>query len=58
MTVQIQVEGQAIAFRLDFKNSRWHCLAELEEAVFPLITVVNGKRYEFYSEGTFEEVEK
>jgi hypothetical protein len=26
-------------------------------ADFPLIRVVNGKRYEFYSDGTFAEVE-
>jgi hypothetical protein len=29
-----------------------------EEAAFPLIQVVDGKRYELYSDGTFAEVEK
>jgi hypothetical protein len=28
------------------------------ESVFPLIAVVDGKRYELYSDGTFAEVEK
>jgi hypothetical protein len=33
-------------------------LEEPEEAGFPLITIVDGKRYELYSDGTFDEVEK
>jgi hypothetical protein len=33
-------------------------LEELEEGAFPLITAVEGKRYELYSNGTFAEVEK
>jgi hypothetical protein len=45
-------------FRLDWKNRRWHSLEEPEEADFPLIIVVDGKRYEFYSDGTFDEKEK
>jgi hypothetical protein len=44
-------------FRLDWKNRRWHSLEEPEEADFPLIIVVDGKRYEFYSDGTFDEKE-
>ena len=58
MTVQIDVEGENFAFSLDWPNRRWHSLAEAPEAVFPLITVVNGKRCELYSDGTFAEVEK
>ena len=45
-------------FRLDWKNRRWHSLEEPEEADFPLITFVEGKRYELYSDGEFAEVEK
>jgi len=45
-------------FRLDWKHRRWHSLEELEEADFPLVTDVEGKRYELYSDGTFAEVEK
>jgi hypothetical protein len=29
-----------------------------QEADFPLITVVDGKRYELYSDKTFDEVKK
>jgi hypothetical protein len=58
MVIQITVEGRNITFRLDWKNWRWHSLETAQEADFPLITVVNGKRYELYSDGTFAEVEK
>jgi hypothetical protein len=58
MTVQIEVEGRVIPFRLDWKNRRWHSLEEQEESDFPLITAVDGKRYELYSDGTFAEVER
>ena len=51
--VQINVEGQSMRFRLDLKNRRWHSLEEPEEAAFPLISVVDGKRYELYSDTTF-----
>jgi hypothetical protein len=44
--------------RLDWKHLRWHSLEEPEEADFPLIIVVDSKRYELYSDGTFDEVEK
>jgi hypothetical protein len=58
MIVQIKVEGRAIQFRLDQAHWRWHSLEEPQEGDFPLITVVDGKRYELYSDGTFAEVEK
>jgi hypothetical protein len=58
MTVQIQVEGRMIPFRLDLKHWRWHCLEEPQEADFPLITIADGKRYELYSDGTFAKAEK
>ncbi len=58
MTVQIDVEGKNVSFSLDWPNWRWHSLAELPEADFPLVTVVNGKRYELYSDETFAEVDK
>jgi hypothetical protein len=58
MTIHIDVEGQSVPFRLDFKNWRWHSLEELEEGAFPLVTAAEGKRYELYSDGTFAEVEK
>lgn len=58
MTIQITVGGRNIMFRLDWKYWRWHSLDAPQEADFPLITVVDGKRYELYSDGTFAEVEK
>ena len=58
MVIQITVEGRNIMFRLDWKNWRWHSLDAPPEAEFPLIAVVDGKRYELYSDGTFAEVEK
>ncbi len=58
MTLDLNVEGRTIAFRLDWKHWRWHSLVELKEGAFPLITTVQGKRYELYSDGTFAEVEK
>ena len=58
MTIQITVGGQNIRLRLDWKHRRWHSLEEPEEADFPLIIVVDSKRYELYSDGTFDEVEK
>ncbi len=58
MIVPIDVEGRPVQFRLDWKQSRWHSMEALKEAMFPLITVVDGRRYELYSDGTLAEVEK
>jgi hypothetical protein len=58
MTVEISVGAQKIPFRLDENHRRWHSLEELEEADFPLVATVAGKRYELYSDGSYAEVEK
>lgn len=58
MAVEIEVEGRTIAFRLDFKHSRWHSLEEPREAVFPLIKVIHDKRYELYSDGSLARVDR
>jgi len=58
MTVQVEVNGRVIPFRLVPQHGRWHSLEEHKESDFPLITVFEGKRYELYSDGTFAEVEK
>jgi hypothetical protein len=58
MIVNIEVAGQAIPFRLDWTHARWHSLEPLDESLFPLIAVVDGRRYELYSDGTLAEVEK
>ena len=56
--IEIQVQGRRISFTLDWEQERWRSLEELKENVFPLITVVDGKRCELYSDETFAEVEK
>jgi hypothetical protein len=58
MTIEITVGNRSIKFRLDWKNCRRHSLDEPEEGTFPLITIVDAKRYELCSDGTFAEVEK
>jgi len=58
MTIEIEVEGRSIPFRLDWEDRRWESPEEQKEADFPLITEINGKRYELYSDETFAEVEK
>jgi hypothetical protein len=58
MTVPIEIGGRTIQFRFVPEHGRWHSLDEPQESDFPLIAVVDGKRYELYSDGTFAEVEK
>ena len=57
MTTQIKVEDQNTPFRLNWEERRWQSLEKQKESDFPLIAVVDGKRYELYSDGTFAEVE-
>lgn len=58
MTVQIEVNTRNIPFTLVPEKGSWHSTEEQKESDFPLTTVVDGKRYELYSDGTFAEVEK
>jgi hypothetical protein len=58
MIAQIDVDGRIIPFRLDPAHQRWHSLVQQQESDFPLVTVLDGKRYELYSDGTYAEVEK
>ena len=58
MTVQIQVNARSIPFTLVPEKGRWLAKEEQKESDFPLIAVVEGRRYELYSDGTFAEVEK
>ena len=64
MIVTIAVEGRLTPFRLvplhgawnaiaGPEHGRWHSLVEHQESDFPLITAVNGTRYELFSDGTF-----
>jgi hypothetical protein len=58
MTVQISVNDRCVPFTLDWNQWRWQCSQDLEEFLFPLITMVDGQRYELYSDFTFAEVER
>jgi hypothetical protein len=58
MTVTLDVEGRQISFTLDWKQSCWQSGEQLDESLFPLIAIVDDRRYELYSDGTFAEVEK
>ena len=55
---EIRVKGRIISVRLDYENWQWQCSAEFAEADFPIPEDVEGKRYLFYSDGTFSQVEK
>ena len=57
MTIEIEVEGRNIPFRLNWEDRQWASLEEQKEGNFPLIAEVSGKRYELYSDETFAEVE-
>ena len=56
--IEIEVEGRKTPFELNWEHLHWRCSEEQKESDFPLITVVDGKRYELYSDETFAEVEK
>jgi hypothetical protein len=58
MTIRITVGDRSIPFRLDQHHWRWHSLEEPQEADFPLIAVVDGRRFELYSDGTYADVAK
>ena len=56
--MQITVEGRTAPFTLDWQTLRWESLERQKESDFPLIAMIDGKRYELYSSGTFAEVER
>ena len=58
MNTQIEIEGQNTPFTLVWAPLSWQSSKTPEEAEFPLIAFMDGKRYELYSDGTFAEVEK
>jgi hypothetical protein len=43
---------------LDFSSGRWTSGTKFEEEAFPFITEVDGKRYQIYSDGSFDEEER
>lgn len=58
LTVEIEIEGRNIPFRLDRQHGQWQTAEEQNESEFPLVTVIDGKRCELYSDKTFAEVDK
>jgi hypothetical protein len=58
MIVQVEVGSRIVPVRLDWQHSRWHSLEDLPEGDFPLMAIVDTKRYELYSDGAFAEVER
>lgn len=57
MDLQIETSSGVETFAMDESYGLWRCARGLPEADFPLIGVVNGKRYMLYSDGTFAEVD-
>ena len=57
MTVQIVVAGRNTRFTLNEETWRRQSPTDQTEGDFPSITVIDGKRYELYSDETFAEVE-
>ena len=56
--IEIRVRDRLIRLTPDWTNWRWYSEDELPQADFPLIAQLDGKRYEFFSDGTFAEAEK
>ena len=56
-TVEATAGGLAATFTLDWYNRRWTSTVEHEIADYPFIAEVDGKRYELYGDGTFDEEE-
>jgi hypothetical protein len=55
-TVSIEVDERPQPFELDLAKGTWrHPGEEIAEAEFPLITWVDEKRYELYSDGTLSQ---
>jgi hypothetical protein len=60
-SVIVGLQGQPLEFTLDSDTRKWAPVDAatrglLHEGEFPLIASAGGKRYELYSDGTFNEV--
>lgn len=58
MTDEVQLGTRTIPFALVSERGSWHSIEEVAESEFPLVTFIDGKRYELYSDAKFAEVEK
>jgi hypothetical protein len=52
------IEVDAGENRPDFKTHQWSADRAFAEGDFPLVVSVDAKRYELYSDGTFDEEER
>ena len=62
MNVVVELQGQRLEFRLDSGTRKWVLVEPtssslLHEGEFPLVALAGGKRYELYSDRSFDEVE-
>ncbi len=62
LKVVVELQGQRLEFSLDSGTRRWVLVEPamshlLHEGEFPLVASAGGKRYELYSDGSFDEVE-
>jgi hypothetical protein len=57
-TVAATSGGRTATFALDFASGRWTSGTDFEEGAFPFIGELRGKRYEIYSDGSFDEEER
>jgi hypothetical protein len=60
--VIVELQGQRLEFTLDCDTRKWapvdaSARGHLPEGEFPLVAFGEGKRYELYSDGSFDEVE-
>jgi hypothetical protein len=56
--VEAQSGGMTFQAQLDFDAMRWSAIAQsVPEGEFPFVAHNDGKRYELYSDETFNEVE-
>ncbi len=57
-TQTLLVDGRTHTFAFDLVARRWTADHAFGEADFPLVVEIDGKRYEFYSDGTLDEEER
>jgi len=62
LKVFVELQGQRLEFTLDSNTHKWTPVESatndlLQEGEFPLVAFTGGKRYELYSDGSFDAVE-
>jgi hypothetical protein len=57
MKVHIELGDRTATFTLDLETMDWTSEDAPDESDFPLTAMVEGKRYELYSDGSLAEVE-